>query len=364
MANRLSNFIRTSGASLLEMVLGLFESRATVIGLFTALSIGVVLGVVFSFRDLTETCQKSPRWLLVNVDSTIVVSKPNDSFLDNLLNSMFGEARQDLQGELGSRMLNTCRIAEIREGWYNEQEYTLIHMLPGPNVKYHELTVKESIQEICAVLDCGDATASKLTQMTEGDYQRESIGDKGEGIQYKDRDVLVSLYGATGGASWTNAINWESSLPTRDWYGVHSLPGESGNVTALLLRDNKLSGAIPAELGRLTSMISLELEGNELTGSIPPEIGNLVNLKVLNVSGNRLTGSIPADLGKLTNLELLLLKGNELTGPIPVELGTLTRVNNLLIDADTGLCLARGFPLKSPFGILAQKQDVVVCRDR
>ena len=35
---------------------------------------------------------------------------------------------------------------------------------------------------------------------------------------------------------------------------------------------------------------------------IPRELGNLTNLKELQLGDNQLTGAIPAELGKLTNL--------------------------------------------------------------
>ena len=40
----------------------------------------------------------------------------------------------------------------------------------------------------------------------------------------------------------------------------------------LWLDDNELTGAIPSELGNLTSLTRLDLFDNELTGVIPPEL--------------------------------------------------------------------------------------------
>ena len=94
-----------------------------------------------------------------------------------------------------------------------------------------------------------------------------------------------------------------------------------------------LSGTIPAEIGNLTSLISLDLEVNQLSGTIPAEIGNLP----LNVLG---------------------LKDNQLSGTIPAELGNLTRLFHLSVDTDTGLCLAPDFDLTSKF---ATETGLPVC---
>ena len=56
-----------------------------------------------------------------------------------------------------------------------------------------------------------------------------------------DRDVLVALYNATNGASWTrNSTNWLSDRPLGEWYGVTT--DANGRVTELDLTQNRLSG--------------------------------------------------------------------------------------------------------------------------
>ena len=102
------------------------------------------------------------------------------------------------------------------------------------------------------------------------------------------------------------------------------------------LRDNGLTGAIPAELGNLTELEFLGLRGNDLTGAIPAELGNLVELESLSLYGNDLTGAIPAELGNLTELESLDLHGNDLTGEMPTELGNLAELVSLDLS-DNGL---------------------------
>ncbi|MDE2925394.1 MAG: hypothetical protein OXT71_03245 [Acidobacteriota bacterium] len=138
-----------------------------------------------------------------------------------------------------------------------------------------------------------------------------------------DQAVLVALYNATGGPNWTRNDNWLTDAPLDQWYGV--TVNNAGRVTALQLGQNNLSGAIPAQIGRLDSLVGLALHQNALTGPIPPELGNLSNLADLNLWGNGLSGSIPAELGNLsTRLWQLVLSANNLSGTVPPELGRLT----------------------------------------
>ena len=141
-----------------------------------------------------------------------------------------------------------------------------------------------------------------------------------------DRDVLVALYNATGGANWTNNYNWLTNAPLGQWRGV--ITDASGRVTDLYLARNGLSGEIPDELGNLISLRYLYLGSNRLSGEIPDELGNLISLRYLYLGSNRLSGEIPAELGSLTNLESLDLGSNKLSGEIPAELGDL---DNLVV---------------------------------
>ena len=59
------------------------------------------------------------------------------------------------------------------------------------------------------------------------------------------------------------------------------------------LRENQLTGAIPAALASLTR---LALHHNQLSGEIPAELGSLTSLERLYLAGNQLTGCIPAAL--------------------------------------------------------------------
>ena len=88
-----------------------------------------------------------------------------------------------------------------------------------------------------------------------------------------DRAALVALYNATDGPNWRRKGDWMSDDPLGVWYGV--TVGDNGRVIELILKENQLSGEIPAELGNLTNLSLLNLDRNQLSGEIPAELGNL-----------------------------------------------------------------------------------------
>ncbi|KAM7515055.1 hypothetical protein LguiA_004638 [Lonicera macranthoides] len=122
--------------------------------------------------------------------------------------------------------------------------------------------------------------------------------------------------------------------------------------TALCLRST-----IPASLGNLTKLESLNLRFNQLTGSVPDVIFNISLLRVIDLSSNDLYGSLPVDvcshyvpkleriylpfnrfegripsnLYKCKELQYLSLAFNEFTGSIPIEIGNLTRFKYLYL---------------------------------
>ena len=144
-----------------------------------------------------------------------------------------------------------------------------------------------------------------------------------------DRDILVALYHATGGANWIQSDKWLTDASLSDWFGVQ-VDGR-GRVTHLELGLNQLEGEIPSELGYLSHLLQLSLSANELTGPIPAELGRLEHLETLFLTRNNLTGAIPAELGDLSSLTFLALGANALEGPIPPELGRLTSIERFLL---------------------------------
>lgn len=147
-----------------------------------------------------------------------------------------------------------------------------------------------------------------------------------------DRDALIALYNATGGAEWNNT--WDITQPMSTWHGV-TLTGD-GCVKQLQLSGNNLNGTIPPELGDLSNLELLLLANNQLSDSIPPELGNLGSLLILDISGNQLSGSIPVELGNLPALYYFYASYNQLTGSIPDELNNVLEIIDLTENQLTG----------------------------
>ena len=152
-------------------------------------------------------------------------------------------------------------------------------------------------------------------------------------ILHPDRLALIALHNATDGENWRNRDGWLSEAPLESWFGVETVV--DGRVRELRLRNNRLSGTIPPEIGDLMELRELHLHYNGLSGTIPPEIGNLTQLRELQLYQNDFSGPIPSVLGDLTELIHLDLSYNGLTGTIPRELGNLVRLSTLYLEANS-----------------------------
>ena len=135
-----------------------------------------------------------------------------------------------------------------------------------------------------------------------------------------DREALVALYNATDGPNWRNNTNWLSDKPVGEWYGVYT--DASGRVTRLLLDFNRLSGALPSELGNLTNLTELSLWGNGITDI--SSLSGLTNLTDLNLRETRVTDI--SSLSDLTNLTDLNLRETRVT-----DISSLSDLTNLTV---------------------------------
>ena len=83
-----------------------------------------------------------------------------------------------------------------------------------------------------------------------------------------DREVLASLYEATGGSEWTRSNGWSGDGALFELHGVQT--DSLGRVLTLDLSSNGLAGQVPESLGELTGITTLQIDGNEgLIGPLP-----------------------------------------------------------------------------------------------
>ncbi|MCH7573898.1 MAG: fibronectin type III domain-containing protein [Candidatus Marinimicrobia bacterium] len=194
----------------------------------------------------------------------------------------------------------TTRIDSTTGGNLNDTTATLTGLTNGATYYYRITAVDSSGNE--------SAYSNEVNATTYTPLEVDSL-------------ALVDLYNSTTGASWTNNTNWLTSSSLSSWNGVTVF---GGRVSKLNFFNNNLSGPIPPEIGKLTSMQELHFQGNNLTGSIPAEIGNLDSLVALFLWGNELTGAIPDTIGSLSNLTGLYLHYNQLTGIVPAAIDKLS----------------------------------------
>ncbi|XP_023633157.1 probable LRR receptor-like serine/threonine-protein kinase At1g34110 isoform X2 [Capsella rubella] len=122
------------------------------------------------------------------------------------------------------------------------------------------------------------------------------------------------------------------------------------DLTVLDLHNNKLTGPIPPEIGRLKRLKTLlaacfvlillgcivnrNLRWNKLQHALPPEIGGLKSLTYLYLSFNNFKGEIPKELSNLHELQDLHFQENHFTGRIPAELGSLQKLRHLDVGSN------------------------------
>ena len=94
--------------------------------------------------------------------------------------------------------------------------------------------------------------------------------------------------------------------------------------------DNRISGPLPAQLLRQPLLEEIFIHNNELTGTIPTSLS--VNLRAVLLANNKLSGPVPEEMGRLTKLTDLRLNQNQLSGPIPASLAGAQSLQVLRLD--------------------------------
>ncbi|PIN12086.1 Serine/threonine protein kinase [Handroanthus impetiginosus] len=137
-------------------------------------------------------------------------------------------------------------------------------------------------------------------------------------------------------------------------YLVGTLPDDikqlSPQLEYLNLAGNNFTGDIPAAIGSLTGLVSLQLVANLFNGSFPLEIGDLSNLEELALSNNGFKPQyIPSSFTKLKKLRNLWMTETNLIGEIPEGIGNMSALEyvDLSVNSLSGLIPDGIFLLKN-----------------
>ncbi|KAF8780155.1 hypothetical protein HU200_001818 [Digitaria exilis] len=142
------------------------------------------------------------------------------------------------------------------------------------------------------------------------------------------------------------------------------VPAEIGGIEMLVTLDLAglaLTGEIPGSLSQCQFLLELNLSGNKLQGAIPITLNNLTYLKMLDLHSNQLDGGIPVTLGQLTNLVLLDLSENTLAGPIPQELGNLSNLSHFNVSFNNLSGMIPSVPVLQKFDFTAFMDNPLLC---
>ncbi|KFK23620.1 hypothetical protein AALP_AAs71127U000100 [Arabis alpina] len=138
-----------------------------------------------------------------------------------------------------------------------------------------------------------------------------------------DKNALLQIKNSLNNPPLLSSWNPQTDCCT-SWTGVACT---KGRVAELTISSGKISGQIPAQIGDLPDLLTLEFsELTHLTGNIPRTITKLKNLEYLRLSENSLSGPIPSYISELKSVRFLDLSFNQFTGPIP---GSISQMPNL-----------------------------------
>jgi Leucine-rich repeat (LRR) protein len=90
---------------------------------------------------------------------------------------------------------------------------------------------------------------------------------------------------------------------------------------------NRCNGQLPNDIPKqMPNLQILLMENNDIGRAIPANHGSL-NLRRVHMDDNAFTGTIPTELGQPPRMKQLFLHGNQLMGMIPSELKNLNVLN-------------------------------------
>lgn len=147
----------------------------------------------------------------------------------------------------------------------------------------------------------------------------------------RDMEALLKMKSALIGPGRSGLGDWvPSSSPSAHCHfsGV-TCDGDS-RVVALNVSNLRLFGPIPPEIGMFEKIENLTLVSNNLTGGLPLEMAKLTSLKFLNLSNNAFGVNLAAEITLgMTELEVFDIYNNNFSCPLPVEFVKLKKLKHL-----------------------------------
>nr|XP_025888725.1 probable LRR receptor-like serine/threonine-protein kinase At1g67720 isoform X2 [Solanum lycopersicum] len=117
-----------------------------------------------------------------------------------------------------------------------------------------------------------------------------------------DGPVISSLVSHYSSANLINE-GGDPCLPV-PWSWIRCDSDIRPRITSIKLSGKNLTGNLPSELTKLSSLVELWLDGNSLTGPIP-DFSGCPNLQIIHLENNQLSGHLPSTLEDLSNLKEL-----------------------------------------------------------
>jgi hypothetical protein len=140
--------------------------------------------------------------------------------------------------------------------------------------------------------------------------------------------------------TWTKPINSFTDTPITDWglvdecstwTGVSCVTadvgdgaGEQRTVSAIELPNGHVDGSLPADIGLLTTLITLDLSANTIEATLPESIGRCTDLMTITLGSNSFIDSLPSSIGNIRELRQIDLSANQFGGTLPESIGQWT----------------------------------------
>eukprot|EP00873_Tetraselmis_striata_P024009 jgi/Tetstr1/444273/TSEL_032165.t1 len=148
-----------------------------------------------------------------------------------------------------------------------------------------------------------------------------------ETVKNQQKDILLAFSTSRMSVPGGRVASWPVDADLCTFGGVECNP--EGQVTALYIGLNRITGSVPAEFSAFTGLTDLFLPVNDLTGTLPPQWSVLTQLRRLSVDSNRITGVVPPQWSALNALEQLSMANNQLSGNLTSQLGAITGLKQL-----------------------------------